>query len=219
LFTGHSNIDGANVSFGGAESDTLFIHYPAWGADDGYGHWRSGDIKVSTGQGFFEPSSIVRFHFIDFFYDKDTLHIDSLQVQFLGQPDGQNGLFSVSSDTIHRIFSDTSGVNRFWMQQSFLRLKDASSPYHTPLDKFAISGWLNGESGEGVCYFTETSEEQPLLNQLNCTFLKQGSVAISFSSLNYEGNIYFSDPDTCENQYVVIFDESPFPYPIYARNW
>lgn len=219
LATGRSDIDGAAVYLKEGISDTLLIRYPAWGTSDGYGHWRSGEIKVFENQGFQNPSGPNQFKFVNFHYDKDTLYVDSLYVQYLGDVNAQSDLFHVFSDTIRQVFSDTSGINKFWMQQSFLRYKDASSEYHSPLDRFEISGLLSGISREGVQYSTDTPEDPSILNQFDCSFLKQGPVNITFADTAYNGTVYFSKADTCANQYVAEFDGNPFPAPIYVRNW
>jgi hypothetical protein len=218
LETGRSNIDGAAVYLKDGNPDTLLIRYPVWGTNDGYGHWRSGDIKVCAEDGFFNPSADYRFRFIDFLYDKDTLRVDSLSVQYM-EKDGPNDLFSVYSDTICQIFSDSSGVSKFWMNQSFLRIKDPSSVYYTLLDKFEISGSIEGVSRDGVHYQTKIVTDSTLLSQYNCSFLKQGPLSISFRDLPYDGTIHFSKADTCANQYVAELDGSPFPAPIYTHVW
>jgi len=218
LATGRSNIDGAAIYLKTGESDTLLIRYPVWGAYDGYGHWRSGDIKVCADQGFLNPSTAYPFYFIDFFYDKDTLRVDNLVLNYHGKQ-GQDDLFSVFSDTIHQVFSDSSGLSKFWMNQSFLRIKDPSSVYYTLLDKFEISGSIEGISRDAVHYQTKIVTDSTLLSQYNCSFLKQGPLSISFRDLPYNGTIHFSKADTCSNQYIAEFDGSPFPAPIYTRYW
>jgi len=218
LATGKSHIDGASIFYTGGEFDTLLIRYPVWGNDDGYDHWRAGDISVSTNQGFFNTETIYKFKFDGFFYDKDTLLVDSLTLRYVGM-NGQNDIFTVSSDTIWQIFSDTSGKNRFWMQQSFQRFKDVSSAYHTPLDSFQIYGGFNGLSRNKVHYATETMETVPFLNQFDCAFLKKGPASISFEGVPYGGAVYFSDSDTCANQYIAELDGNPFPNFIYTHDW
>lgn len=218
LATGKSNIDGASIFYNGGEFDTLLIRYPVWGNDDGYDHWRTGDIKVLTKQGFFNTEANYEFRFDGFFYDKDTLLVDSLTLRYMGT-NGQNDVFTVSSDTIWQIFSDTSGESRFWMQQSFQRFKDVSSVYHTPLDSFQIFGRFNGIARNKVLYATETAEGLALLNQFDCSFLKEGPVSISFEGVPYGGAVYFSDADTCVNQYVAELDGNPFPNYIYTHDW
>lgn len=218
LATGRSDVDGAAVYIKNGAADTLLIRYPVWGTDDGYGHWRAGEIKVCTEDGFFNPSTDYRFYFVDFFYDKDTLRVDNLSMQYMGK-DGSNDLFSVYSDTILQIFSDSSGVNEFWINQSFLRYKDPSSIYYTLQDKFEVSGSFEGISIGGVNYHTEIFPDSALLNQYDCSFLKQGPCAINFGDFPYRGSVYFSEADTCANQYVVEFDGNPFPAPIYLRDW
>ena len=218
--TGHNNnIDGANVYLKSGIKDTLIIRYPWWGTDDGQDHYRAGDIKVCANEGFLNPGVPYHLNFINFMYDKDTLRVDSLNIIYLGVVSGQSELFQVSSDSIFQVFADTSGVNIFNMQQSFLRIKNTTSEYYTLEDKFEISGLFNGFSREEVHYSTDISGEQPLLNQFDCSFLKQGPVPIHFTDTTYNGTIYFSDADTCVNQYVVEFGGNPFPYPIYTHDW
>ena len=219
LATGRSDIDGAAVYLHGWNSDTLLIRYPSWGAHDGYGHWRSGDIKVCVDQGILIPDVINQFRFVDFMYDKDTLRVDSLYVQYLGTVDAQSDMFHVYSDTIRQVFSDSSGTHKFWIQQSFLRFKDVASEFHMPLDRFEISGVFQGVSREGMSYSTNTPEDPALLNQFDCSFLKQGPVSIVFSDTTNTGSVYFSEADSCTNQYVFEFDGNPFPAPVYVRKW
>jgi hypothetical protein len=220
LATGRSNIDGAVVYLIDGNPDTLLIRYPDWGTDDGYGHWRSGDIKISYDQVLLNPDAPSQFRFINFQYDKDTLRVDSLLVQYVGGVNAQSDLFHVFSDTIRQIFRDTSGISKFWMKQSFLRFKDASSVYHSPLDRFEISGLIEGKAREGLQYTTEVQEDTlALINQFDCFFLKQGPVSITFPENSVVGIIYFSEADTCANQYIAEFDGSPFPAPIYTRDW
>lgn len=211
LATGKSQIDGASIYYNGSEFDTLIIHYPIWGNDDGYDHWRAGDIRVSTNQGFLnieEPSLV---SFIDFRYDKDTLRTKDLYIQYMGEYDSQSDLFHIYSDSISLIYSDTSGVSVYNMQQAILRFKDSSGDYYAPDDRFEISNLFSGVSKEGVIYQTETSLEQPLINQFDCAFLKKGPVSISFEGITYSGAVYFSELDTCVNQYVAELDGNPFP--------
>ncbi len=220
LNTGHNNnIDGANVYLKSGVNDTLIIRYPWWGTDDGYDHYRAGEIKVCANEGFLNPGESYYLDFTNFMYDKDTLRVDSLNIIYLGKVNGQSDLFHIHSDSIFQIFSDSSGVNTFKMQQSFLRFEDPSSDYYTLDDKFEISGLFGGISREGVAYNTDISEEQALLNQFNCSFLKQGPIPILFSDTINNGTIYFSEADTCANQYVVEFDGNPFPAPIYTKDW
>jgi hypothetical protein len=220
LATGRSDIDGAAVYLKGWDPDTLLIRYPYWGAEDGYGHWRSGDIKVCAEQGFLNTASVNHFSFINFMYDKDTLRVDSLFVHYLGSNGAQGDLFDVSSGVIRQIFSDASGTNTFWMKQLFVRYKDATSPFHTSYDLFEISGLFEGEAREGVNYTTEImADTAAVLNQFDCPFLKQGPVNMAFRDLPVRGLVYFSASDTCANQYVAEFDGNPFPAPIYERKW
>lgn len=219
LETGRSHIDGASVYLKDGSPDTLLIRYPDWGTNDGYGHWRSGDIKVCLGQGFLNPEVPNQFRFDGFRYDKDSLRVDSLFVQYLGDVDAQSDLFHVFSDTIRHIFLDSSGTSKFWMKQSFIRYKDPSSEYHTALDRFDISGLIGGISRAGMNYSTEIPEDPALYNQFNCSFLKQGPLTIDFADTTQQGIIYFSKVDTCANQYVVEFDGNPFPALIYTHDW
>ncbi len=218
LADGQNTIDGANVSYNGGADDTLFIRYPSWGTDDGYGHWRAGVIKVTTKQGFFTTAANYRFIFSGFTYDKDTLRVDSMFMQYLGRTDG-NDLFSVVADTVYQIFIDSSGIHSFSMEQSFLRIKDGTSVYHTPFDRFEIDGKIEGTSRDGVRYTSVVAGDQLLLSQLDCPFLKQGFVSISYNEVFYEAMVYFSDTDTCANQYVAEIDGNPFPHPIYTKKW
>jgi hypothetical protein len=219
LTTGRSNIDGAAVYLQEWNPDTLLIRYPSWGAHDGYGHWRAGEIKVCVDQGFLIPAAINQFCFVDFQYDKDTLRVDSLYVQYVGVVNAQSERFRVYSDTIRQVFSDSSGVNKFWMQQSFLMFKDTASDFHKLLNTFEISGVFQGIARGGVSYSTNTPEEPALLNQLDCSFLKQGPVSITFTDTTNTGLVYFSEADSCSNQYIFEFDGNPFPAPIYVRKW
>lgn len=219
LATGKSHIDGANIYYGGAEFDTLLIRYPIWGTDDGYGHWRSGDIRISTQQGFLNTETPGLLSFVDFRYDKDTLRAKNFYIHYLGSQASQSDKFHISSDSISLIYSDTNGVSIYKMQQSILRLKNSNDDYYTLEDQFEISNLFSGISREGISYHTETSMEQPLLNQFDCAFLKQGPVAISFDEVSYEAYVYFSDADTCANQYVAELDGNPFPNVIYTHDW
>jgi hypothetical protein len=211
-----ATIDGATVYL---KLDTvpnaLRIEYPWWGADDGYGHWRQGVYEAYTADGYQQADATINFEFINFFWDKDLLMVDSLKILNLGKTDGKNDEYSVGANKIELIYSDTTIENpyTFVMDQSFTVLKKAGSIFTTAKDSLGVFGSLNGQTASGLEFDAQATADSTMLFSFSCDWLKQGFVSVTTVNFPYVSNIYFPEADTCANQYLIEIDSNPFPYP------
>lgn len=208
-----SKIDGAEVFFH-TNPERFYFKYPYWGADDGFGHWRINPYEAIARTSFDDPGVIVDFVFHDFLYEKDTLIVNDLVVTYLGEQDGENDYFSVTSGSIERIYTDTTGVLSFTLDQTFIRHKDPSTIYTSDEDYFEISGLLTGTSKNKNSFQATIKNDSVIILHHTCAWLKQGIPAVSIERFNFPAYVYFPDRDTCMNQFIVTVDTNPFQYPI-----
>lgn len=210
---GKSKIDGADVYYY-TDPERLAFKYPWWGNDDGYGQWRANSFEAVPRTTFEDEEVIVDVFFYDFQYNHDTINVKNMLINHLGRVDGVNEHFQVSCEQVENIYADTSGVSLFSFDEGFVMYKDQSTIYTSPEDEFSISGMLNGTSKNSVIFNSLVDPDSLLLNNFSCNWLNTGKVDISVDQFNYDAHVYFSEKDTCQNQYLILINDNPFPYPI-----
>ena len=205
---GIATIDGAEVEYSADSLFKLKIIYPPWGNSDGYGNWRKGEIHIQADDGFFNINEIVKFHFDNFSFTKDTIVAHDYSIKYLG-----NNSFQMLSDSVCRIMEDSTGVVVFNSGQIFNIALNANNQPNSIL----VSGLLDGISREGHRF--ETSVKEDMFSDLNCNWMKQGEVEILFDSVDYSGSMFYSDPSVCENWYNLVIDDTDFPSKIQKPKW
>ena len=135
-------------------------------------------------------------------------------VKSMGKLDGSNDHFMISSDSVHLIYSDTSGMLSFSFDQQFVRYKDPETDYTSPDDFFLISGTLDGETKGSIVFNAGFESDSALNNSMGCSWLRAGILNVSIRYFQYPAYVYFPDADSCENQCLISINEDPFPYPI-----
>lgn len=210
--SGTSWIDGAKVRYFDDSLKRIFIEYPAWGAEDGYGHWRTGTYEARTQDDFFETDAQIRFVFTDFSWDKDTLTVDSLTVMNLGKTNGVNDHFYFKSADIWVNYELSEDSSVFRMAEYFKRIKDPSSIYTSPEDKYEIWGGLTGQTEFNVKFESHIVEDSAMIYAFSCDWIKQGPVTVLAENFGYPSTVYFAPADSCENRCLVEINGNPFPF-------
>lgn len=209
-----AKIDGAEVYFY-EDPERILIKYPYWGNSDGYGHWRMNYYEAFPETSFQDPEVKVDFVFTDFSFDKDTLYVTDLVVQHMGKVDGANDHFSVTAEMIDRYYTDSTGILQFSMDQLFVRHKDPTTIYTSMDDQFIVSGKMNGITRSLLDFEANIlPDTSSLLNSFSCTWLREGVTQVDTEGFSYPAYALFPDQDTCQNQYLIMINDNPFPYPI-----
>ena len=76
-----------------------------------------------------------------------------------------------------------------------------------------IQGTIHGKSINETYFSAATNAENQILFSFSCNWLKSGPVNVEIENQNLYPVVYFSDPDTCQNRYLVNIDDNPFIYP------
>lgn len=210
---GHAEIDGAWVSINYSPYLFMEFQYNVWGNYDGYGHFRMGAIEVIPETDFSQPDALANFNFIGFLYDKDTVEVNKMTVQHIetGEPNIQK--FEVKVDSAVIIYSDTSGQNSFNMNQTFRLKKDPTTEYTSVLDKIYITGLMDGITLDLTSYSTLIADSSEMIDKYDCLWLTNGPATLQVTGFSYPATIYFPEPDTCLNEYIIEVDGNPFPFP------
>ena len=207
-----SHIDGATVSYIESPVQTIIIEYSSWGVNDGYGHYRSGIITTQAPGGFYDSLAVVNFDFENFRYDGDSLFVSGMTLKNLGRIDGENSSYNIKAASVTRMFSDTTGLS-FNMDEIFKWEKDPSSVFHTPDERFIISGKMNGYLAENNYYHAMINESEPVLSEISCPYAKLGPAVISFDKETYVVQVGFNPADSCEDMYRVTVGEDQYNFP------
>lgn len=208
-----AKIDGADVYYYD-EPERILIKYPWWGNYDGYGHWRMNYYEAIPRTSFSDDGVEVDIVFTNFLFDKDTLITKNIVVQHQGKTDGVNDHFAVSADRIDLIYADTTGTLSFSFDQLNIRYKDPATYYTSSEDKFSVSGNLDGTTRSLLNFQSTIQADSVLLNSFNCIYLREGNVTVGIESFEYPTSVYFPNQDTCRNEYLIVINNNPFPYPI-----
>ena len=212
LADGATEVDGAAVySYPNETPRRIRIEYPDWSALDGYGHRRAGVIEVTTSGSFTDDGSEVDFRFVDFLYDFDSVTVDSMVMINRGKTDGKNKAYDVRVDRIDYQFIDSTGVFSFAIDQSCTVYKYGSSVYTNPKDSLRFYGALDGNTSRDLSFASVIAADSSLLFSYRCNFLKKGIVEIETEMFDYLTTVYFQEPDSCENTYLIVIDGNPFP--------
>lgn len=203
LADGIAEIDGANVSYS-SDPAKIIIEYPAWGREDGYGHFRKGKYEASTETSFFDSLAVVNFTFINFFYDFDTVNVGNLSIINKGGTNDGSYLFSIEGTNISRELHDTIGSITYQFQQSFRRYKHTPSPYYSDNDYFEISGNMSGKAGNGKTFNSYVADTNSLKNSFSCRWLIAGVADIELTDSDNNTKVNFSNDGKCMNQYSII---------------
>ena len=215
LNNGEANIDGAIIKYMPDSLYQLKIIYPYWGAEDGYGNRRSGEIHIQANDGFFSVEQNVVFNFRDFNFTKDTIKASLFKVIYSGSNE-QNDVFQIITEDESRSMEDSTGVIVFNSVQDFTIKLNESNP--TIVDEFLVSGKLNGISRSGSDFQSLVVTE--LLSDLECNWMKNGIVDLTFDEVSYAGQVFYSDSSVCENWYNLIIDSFDFPSKIQKpKDW
>ncbi len=209
-----SSIDGATITYHAAPEETIIISYPFWGCEDECGHNRAGIITAVANPGFYDSLAVISFSFDEFRYDGDTLNVDGMTILNQGKTDGSNDTYAVKARSVQRLYADTLGGGTYFsMDQMFVRKKDSATIYHSPEDRFMISGSINGVSSTGYSYVARVETEEYILDQFSCNWAKLGPASLSLESQVYSTFILFPGADTCTNRYVVDIEGNSFYFP------
>ncbi len=207
---GHSIIDAANVYYSVDSVCQLKIIYPEWGANDGYGNWRQGEVHIKADGGFFNTAQDVEFVFDKFNFRKDTLTAHKYSIKYMG-----GSLFQLLAEDVSISMEDTTGIITFNSVQQFdVELGAGNWPEPQSL---SISGIFNGTTRFGEPF--ETNASGAIKSDLVCNWMKEGAVDISFANVGYQGLINFNEPSECENRYMLIIDDLHFPSKIRKPKW
>lgn len=209
---GTSNIDGAAVfTYPNENPRRVRFKYPEWSSEDGYGHRRAGTIDATTIGNFDDVESEINFTFTYFLYDFDSVFVDSMQVQNKGKVDGKNNQYKTKSTHIDYHFADSSGIFSFSLDQDFIVYKFGSTFYTNPMDSLGIYGALDGNTVRDVSFEAINSADSALLFSYQCNYLKLGIVDIETYMFDYITTAYFQEADSCNNEFLIVIDNSPFP--------
>ena len=214
LNTGTSWVDAANIRQYNDTLNHLIIEYPAWGNEDGYGHYRQGIIEATTNAGFLETNAIVNIRFINFLYDLSPLAVDSMVLVNQGKVDGKNQKYKLDAKRIEMHYADSSGIFSFSMNEMFTVYKAAGTFYTSHKDSIGIYGNLNGTTKNNLVFDAECVEDSAMLYAYSCNWLKGGPVNLETKDFKYTSILYFSEPDTCANLFLIEMDNNPFTSPI-----
>jgi hypothetical protein len=207
-----SHIDGATVKYIDNLEQTITIDYALWGVSDGYGHYRAGMITAHAPGGFYDSLAVVNFDFENFRYDGDSVFVSGMTVKNLGRIDDENKAYSITASSITRFYTDTTGYT-FNVDEIFRWEKDPSSIFHTPDERFMISGTINGYLAENNSYHALINESEPVSSEFSCSYAKLGPAVITFDVENYVVQVYFNPSDSCENRYHVMIGEDQYYFP------
>ncbi|HEY9114374.1 MAG TPA: hypothetical protein VIN10_06710 [Bacteroidales bacterium] len=210
---GYAEIDGAVVSIEDTPVVLMKITYPWWGNHDGYGHFRMGVIEAIPETDFVQPDVLVNFNFIDFYYDHDTIEVSKMTVQQVENTAQNIYKYEVKVDSAVVIYADTSGQNSFNMYQTFRLKKDPATEYTSLLDKIYITGIMDGITLDLTSYSALVADSAEIIDMYDCRWLKNGPSELQVNGFQYPAFIYFPEPDSCINQYLVEIDDNPFPFP------
>jgi len=216
LFSEGSNkIDEAMVKYYPDSTYQIVIYYAEWGADDGYGNWRQGEILIQADNGFFNVDYPAKIVFSNFNTDKDTIRADSFLYKFQGE---NNGTANFSMEVIDgsRSFEDTTGIINF--DASFnigveLSLNNGNKIPNT----LYFSGDLSGKCRKGNVFQSVTQED--VISDLSCNWMKGGMVKVDYEDVEYSGTVLYSDPSLCENWYNLEINDISFPSKIIKPKW
>jgi len=211
--TGESQIDGAAIYYNNAPEESILIKYPIWGNDDGYGHWRINSYTAIPRTDFADPEVTVDITFSDFLYDKDTLIVKNLVVNALGKTDGVNDHYNVSADHVEIIYRDTTGMMSFDFDQQYVLHKDKGTIYTSPDDYFMIGGTMKGITKGMLSFHSEINADSVVMDSYSCTWLKAGIITVETTPFTYYSYVNFPKQDTCFNEYAIVINGDPFPYP------
>lgn len=206
---GTAEIDGADVSYS-SNPAKIIIEYPHWGRDDGYGHFRQGIYEVTTESGFFDSLAVVNFAFINFFYDYDSIIIGNLSITNSGTTTNDNNIFNVVANNVLRKFHDTTGYIKYNVEQSYIRIKDSSSPYYSDNDHFEITGNLSGLARNGHTYNSTTQDTSSLMVYYSCRWIRGGITEVELPEFIHNATVNFNNGGECLNQYSIITNETLF---------
>ena len=212
LADGFNVIDGASVYDRTDQSpQRISFEYPYWSVPDGYGHRRAGTIDAITETGFYENEAVIELSFTEFFYDYDSVTVDSMYLTNLGRTDGKNLSYQVKAAEIKYVFIDTSGIFRFNIDEIFTTFKSNVSPYTSPYDSLGVSGLLNGNTADDVGFMANNPADSSSLFSYQCNYLKQGITGIETEQFDYLTIVRFQSVDSCNNGYLIEIDGNPFP--------
>jgi len=214
LKTGTSWVDAAKIRQYHDTLNHLVIEYPVWGNEDGYGHYRQGIIEATTNSDFLETNAIITIRFIDFLYDLNPMTVDSMVLVNQGKVDGKNQKFNLAANRIELQYVNATGIFSFSMNEMFTVYKAAGTFYTSHKDSIGIYGNLNGTTKNNLVFEAECIEDSAMLYAYSCDWLKMGYVSLDVDDFNYTSTIYFSEPDTCANLFLIEIDNNPFPFPI-----
>lgn len=204
--TGISNIDGALIEYSPDSLFQLKIIYPDWGNDDGYGNLRQGEINITANGGFFSVDENAKFYFNNFYFTKDTITADLFEIKYIGREES-NEKFQIITDNEKRHFVDSTGSIVFSSIQNYTVTFNDTDQYKP--ENLLISGSLNGISrNDGL--FQSTSKVD-LLSDFECNWMKQGEIEILIDESEFDGTVFFSNPEECENWYNLVLDGIDFP--------
>ena len=99
------------------------------------------------------------------------------------------------------------------MYQTFRLKKDAASEYTSMSDEIFITGTMDGITMDLTTYSALVADSSEIIGKYDCRWLKNGPTNLQVTGFEFPAIIYFPEPDTCKNEYVIEIDGNPFPFP------
>ena len=217
---GYARIDNADVNLITWETLLRLKFEYSWkdGTGDGYGHIRKGIYEAYTPESFHDIGSVIDVKFTDFLYDGDSVFVDSFRIENLGKVDGKNEQFEISVKTVSVQYPDSVSIYSYSFNEKFTLMKAQGTTYSSPKDSLELFGSFNGSTPQDVQFDAECIQDSTLLYTYSCNWLKNGVVSIETKDFPYLSTAYFSEPDTCENLYMIVIDNNLFPKEIELTN-
>ena len=210
---GYANVDGAGVTLQNIPEPMMVFQYNVWGNYDGYGHYRMGMFEAIPEIDFLQPDAVVNFNFVGFLYDKDTLEVSKMTIHHIETANPLIKKFEVEIDSAVVILLDTSGQYSFNMNQTFRLAKDPLSPYYSLQDEIFITGTMNGITLYLTSYSAMVADSAEIIDNYDCPWLKKGPIFLQVTGFDYPATIFYPEPDSCKNQYLIEIDGNPFLSP------
>ena len=80
------------------------------------------------------------------------------------------------------------------------------------MDSLGVYGGLDGKTVRDVTFEAINSVDSSLLFSYQCNYLKLGIVNIETYMFDYFTAAYFQEADSCNNEFLIVIDNSPFPH-------
>jgi hypothetical protein len=99
------------------------------------------------------------------------------------------------------------------MNQVFNLKKDDGSEYTSLLDQISITGTMAGITENISIYNVIIPDSTEIVDRFDCVYLENGPSELKVTGFEFPAFIYFSEKDSCKNQYLIEIEGIPFPFP------